>query len=174
MQRDIRLVIPIVIFIVLSLVFLCIFKEEEKFLKNIKKNNYVCIYLPRTYVFVGFVAVVVFSLFLINAIKNVEPIFVCIIFVVFILLGIVVTIASLNWKIVFCNEEDFFTYRNCFGRKYKIYYSNCIQLNENKNLIILKTTNKTFYMDPYAIGVFFLVKKINLEMNKKTDDGSAS
>ena len=87
------------------------------------------------------------------------------------LLGIIVTVASLRWKIRLFNDKSHFIYTTWYGRSNIIKYEDIIDVNDNLNHYVIKTSNKSFNIDKHAINIEFfftlLEQKVKEDVLKK-------
>jgi len=163
-QIIIRFLIPALIPIVLGVLMSYMVKSNDKeLIKNLSKNH-VILRLPKLYLWVGFIDVFVFTfcLFLMYLYPDntAYPWVVYVLSVPLELIGIYLIVATLTWKVEVFRDKDYFIYRTVFGRKYKIKYDECVECKYKTNTFILKTQNKTFYIDQYARNFEYLTSRI--------------
>lgn len=77
----------------------------------------------------------------------------------FILMGLSLVAAYLNWFIV-VNEKDFI-YRTFWRKTYQINYSDISYIKISENIIIIHGDNKRFFIDPHAVGIETFIQKIS-------------
>jgi hypothetical protein len=134
-------------------------RENEKAKERISKVGFT-IKLPKIYIWIGLIDIIIFwALFTLMLFypNDTDTVWVGVCFIAFIALGVVLILVQINWQIVVCNE--YFIYTTVFGRSYYIYYSDVKNVKLTQNVLIIKTTEKTFYADSKAIGLETIIGK---------------
>ena len=85
-----------------------------------------------------------------------EPIWVGIVFAIFLLLGLVLAVEPFIWKIHVFRNEDYFLYTTGFGRTYKVRYADIVNYKDSENTLILRTERKRFFIDNKATNFRYL------------------
>lgn len=85
----------------------------------------------------------------------------------FILLFQVIVLGTLIWKIEIFKDQDYFIYRNIFGKKYKIRYDECKCYKDGLNTFTLYAIGKRFFIDNKATNFYFLYSMLNKHKVKK-------
>jgi hypothetical protein len=149
-------VIPIIVGILLSYITK---SNNNELLKKLSEEHLV-IHLPKAYMWVGFAASSFFAIcfFLMVWFPNgTGGIWVGILFWIFILLGIVIVVETLIWRIQIFRHEEYLIYRTSFGRTYRIQYKDFVYYKNGNNTLILRTNNKSFFVDNKATNFEFLM-----------------
>lgn len=140
------------IHIVVRFIFMIAKKESKSISHN--DNNYIEMGLPKVYFWIGIIGFVffigVFVLMLIFPGDTAE-VWVGAIFIGFAALSLSIIIAYFNWRINVC--DDHIVYKTIFGNSCKYFYTEIKSAKLSQNSLKIKTVNKTFYVDPYAIGL---------------------
>lgn len=143
----------ILIAVIMLVINLLIKKENQRGAANAKYENFeIC--LPQTYKWIGLIAMTVFiSIFIAMIVypNDTAAIWIGLVFIGFALLGLSLVLASVNWRIFV--SPDSFIYKTMFGRSYRYKYADVRWVRLSENLVIIKTTDKRFFVDPYAIGL---------------------
>ena len=126
------------------------------FVGNSKESDEktVCIRLPKAYLVVGIIVALVFlgAVLWVSFFPNgTENICVYTGFFLFHVVGLFIIISCLNWSIRL--EDEFFVYKNIWGRKQQVKYADITKIKVNDNSIIVQMGRKRFHIDPNAIGI---------------------
>ena len=160
-----RLIAPALTFISIRLLFANIEKHNNnELIKNLSKEH-IIILLPKAYMWVGFIGVLVFSSFMIlmslDKNNDTATTWVWILFCSFDLLGVSIMVATKTWRIEIFRTKDYFLYRTVFFRTYKILYTECISYKFDMFSMILKTDKKTFHIDGRSRNFEFLLSMLS-------------
>jgi hypothetical protein len=104
---------------------------------NVKKNT---VYLSPICLYVGILGTVGFLLFLSVMLffpNGTESIFAYAVFGILAVLGMIIILYSLLWRIEY--DDESITYRNCLGKRYDIHYSDIISIRRKRNNVYLFT-----------------------------------
>lgn len=153
----------VLIAIVIVLIsFLIIRQNDNELLKNLNEN-YIIVYLPTVYRWVGITVIMGFSLFMAlmiylpSDISQGGGIGSGLIFGAFILLGLSIVIATYTWRIYVIRDEEYFVLRTSIGRTYNIKYEDIVCYINLKNCIIIKIAKKNFIIDNNAINLNYFI-----------------
>jgi len=159
MEFSVFFIIPILIGVAIYIIISVIDKQNTKeLLENLGKEH-IILHLPKVYRWIGFLDVLVFSAFLFYMISfpnGTGALWVGILFGLAILFGLFLVISSITWRIEIFRSKDYFIYRTCFCRTYKIHYNECKYYKLTENELVLKTDKKKFRIDTHAINFEFL------------------
>lgn len=170
-----QLLIQIIIFtaipIILGMLLSYIFKRNrEEIIKNLKEEHIV-IHLPKAYIWVGGIDIA-FCFLIVCFPNDTVSTWVMLGFLGFMLLGFIIVVVNLLWKIHIFRSEEYFIYRTAFGRTYKIQYEDCEYYTNGTNILYLKTHKKGFFVDNKASNFEFLLAMLTKhkvkERNEKT------
>ena len=147
-------------------------EKEEK--SNYEKQN-VVIRAPKIFIWVAIVDILFFGgiIFLMTFFPNgTESLSAYVVFSAFLLLGVWMFYYLLIWKVEVTKGEDFFLLRDGFGRKSRIYYADCISIDERKQGYIVRTKTKKIEMGYYIVNYEFLIAElqkhhVKIEKSKK-------
>lgn len=152
MRILVRLLTPALIAVVLGIISYCIEKKnDEEFVKN-SNREHVIVRLPDFYLWLGCISNVFFILLVLLFQNGSEPLWVWIGYGLFLLLGFILIIERLFWKIDIFRNKDYFVYRTFFCRTHQIRYQDCIGYKTTTNTLFLKTHKKTFVIDNHAVN----------------------
>ena len=164
-QNLIRVLIPAIIAVILGVLLLYNKKSSRKeAISNLSKNH-VVLKLPTMYLWVGCIDVSVFTAFIFLMYyypNDTAALWIYVVFGLFELLGIFLVVATLLWRIDVFRDKNFFVYRTSFGKKHTIKYDDCVSRKFKTNAVVLKTYNKTIYIDMNAKNFEFLLAMIDI------------
>ncbi len=159
-QVIVRLLVPAITAICIGLLFAVIDKNNDKELIENLTKEHIVIRLPKAYIWVGVIGIL-FSLALIilSALfpNGTEGIFSYSVFIAFVLLGIMIVLEALFWRVDIFRHKDYFVYRTMFFKAYTIEYKDCEYYISGTNTIKLKTSSKTFRFDSKSTNIEFLL-----------------
>lgn len=170
----VRLIATILVNLVLFVLFFLIEKRNAKIqLENIEKEQ-IIVKLPRAYLWLGCVSAMVSVLFsfFVPSREGVEFLLKCVVVIGFFFMGILLSAGVLVWRIDVYTNKDFFLYRTVFGRKYKIFYSECKFNGFDSSTLKLRAKNKKFYIDIKAENFQYFYEM--LEENKEVSSENNS
>lgn len=160
MQILIRIIIPALIPIILGILLSNIDKSNSKeILKNLTKEHLV-IRLPKAYLWVGCLDISFFvtCIFLMTWFPNeTAPVWVWILFVLFVFIGIAIVLETQIWKIEIFRNENYFLYRTLPCKMYRTLYSDCVSYRFEANTLVLRTKERTFHIDTHTTNFEFLL-----------------
>ncbi|MGE5551818.1 MAG: DUF6560 family protein [Bacteroidota bacterium] len=149
----------ILIPLAVGFVFFMVKKENERALNHRSGDDFV-IRLPETYLWVGAICAAVFLGFLVLMIlfpNDTVTVWVGIVFLGFILLGLSIAAAQVNWRIHV--QKDRLSYTTVFGRRYDLGLAEIKKVRLTPNALTIKIDNKTFTVDPHALGLDVLLQR---------------
>lgn len=156
----IRMIIPVLIFVVLGFLINSIKKDNSnELIKNLKKEH-VIIHLPKAYFYIGLVGFLFFGIctfVMYYYPNNTTSVWVWIIFVLFDSIGFFIMLLSQIWKIEVFADRDYFLYRNSFFKTHRIQYIQCISYEITTNNVVLKTSRRKFHIDSNATNIEILL-----------------
>ncbi len=147
--------IPIVIGLMLSLAK----KESESAVRNYEEGLFM-VRLPKIYGWLGIISLLFFTSLLVLMIlypNDTAEAWVGAVFICFSLLSLSLVLSYAKWRILV--YEDYILYITMFGRLYKYDYSRIKSAKLSQNFFTIKTENKTFFVDPHAIGLEILMNR---------------
>ena len=147
------LLLYFILSLLLDILYACIQREYQQEQQN-KNQRTAVVRLPQTFLWAGCAgAIFFFALMLIMTVvpNTTATPWVYGVFLFFFLLSLSIVAARLLWKIVFTQNDPVFLYRTFLGRTYQIDYSACISYKYAADMLILKTSQKTFYIDCSAL-----------------------
>lgn len=156
----------ILIPIALGLLLSCIVKSNnEEALQSLTKEH-VIVHLPKAYLWVGVITFCFSGLFIFMGIfypNGTEKAWTFFGFGLFMLLGVIIIVQTLVWRIDVFRHESYFIYRNMFGKKRKIQYMNCKSYQYKTNTVIVETDKRKIHIDDKAANfeVLLAVMSIN-------------
>lgn len=162
MSFIIKFITPVVIAIAVGAMVSKINKDNGKeILNNLQKND-IKIHLPKMYVWVGYICMIVFTAFILIAklTKNdtmtigIELFFILLIFV-----GFIIVAHTKIWKIQIYRDKDYFLYKTLFRKTCEIKYADCISYKYVTNGVIIQTNTKVkkIGIDQYATNFEFII-----------------
>lgn len=158
--------IPIIIGILLSNIDK---RNSKEIIKNLTKEHIV-IRLPNVYLWIGCLDISFFvtCLFVMTRVSSdTATIWVNILFILFVLLGVVIVFETQIWKIEIFKSKNYFVYSPFPFKIYTIQYSNCISFKLGINSLVLKTNKQTIHIDNKATNFeFLLVMLIQHKVNQ--------
>ena len=153
------LLLPIIISSVLFVVEHLIYRENEKSIINNINRNHIIIRMPKMYMIIGIVDIIVFSLFISFSycVFNESSSWITTItFLLFIMAGILIVFVTIRWRVDVYRDKDYFVVRNLIHKnEYK--YSDCIKINMKKNKMVIETIHGLIHIDPCSINIDFLL-----------------
>lgn len=159
-MRRIILRIIIIAAVIISVNALLMVVNNQKF----DYETETIIRLPKIYFWIGCVCVLLFTgIIILMAIfpNDTAEWWVYLIMTIFVLLGLCLITAHLNWSVVI-NENDF-VYRTFWRKTYQIEYTEITRIKSSENIITVQARNKTFFIDPHVAGI----KKLLWQIDKK-------
>ena len=157
MQIIIRIIIPLLVTVVLGFFVNNITKKNcESLIKNLEEEH-IIIRLPKIYLLIGSVTFLFCFICLFYAITDIAPIWVVVVFSVFLFIGFFIVLKTLVWKIDVFKKNDYFLYRTIFFKTHKIRYSECTGYKINENTLTIETNKKNFRVDSRSTNIEFLV-----------------
>lgn len=117
--------------------------------------------LPKYYLWVGVLSMVFFAALAVlsNVFPNgTESLWTTFVFTSFVLLGLSIVIAYVNWRIELYGV--YFVYRTFFGRRYELLFSDIIRVKASENTIRVYMERKCFYVDLHAVGIESFLQKL--------------
>lgn len=153
--------IPLIIGVAYTIMMI---KKAHKLI-GLAKEKKITVHFPRSYIAIGLIVMLFFltCLALMEAFPNgTGSAWVAILFMFFIVLGIIIVIVGIVWKIYIFKDEDYLVYVTALGRSYKIYYNQISGYIFTRNRIKIKTQKKAFYVESEAVNI-----KILFEMFRK-------
>jgi len=142
--------------------------NSNELIRNLKEDH-VIIHLPNMYKWIGLICSIFFLILLVLMVtfpNDNADIWVGVSFGIFILLGLYIIWATYFWKIHIYRNDEYFIYVSSFGKKHKIYYFDIIDYKNGENYIVLKTIQKSFFIDNKSTNIEFLLamlKKNNVK-----------
>ena len=149
----VHILTPALIGIVLFIVASLILKSNKTVSSNYLNQTSIIVYLPRAYFWIGLVDSAVFLIFIILAIhinSETSPVWVFVLFAVFLLLGIFIMLETIMWKVEAPPKEDYFIYNSVFCRNKKIFYKDCSIYKCTQNTLIVYTGRKMIFIDMFS------------------------
>lgn len=149
MDLIIRLFVSVLINVVLCILAYLIEKRNSRiFIGNIE-SEYVVVQLPRYYFCISCVSIIISVILFFLVPHRSEPEFIlkCVVSTIFFILGYLIYVGTLIWRIYIFLSKDYFIYRTTFGKKYKIFYRDCSSYNCDNNVLKLRTKGKRFFID---------------------------
>lgn len=171
MQTTLRILIPLLISIALAAIISIIDKENRKASIESLAKDHVFIRLPRAYLWVASIDILFFLaciLLMIYFPNDTVSVWVYMLFCLFISLGVLITVATLVWKVEVLQHENYFLIRTTFGRSHRIEYKDCLYYKFSSNYLVIKTNKKTFYIDINATNFEFLLATLKQHSVKET------
>ena len=154
-----RIITGGLITISLSALLTFILKSNEKeYVKNLNEEH-IIVYLPKVYTWVGIIEALFFAALLIWMIvfpNGTGSLWAGIGLSLFIIMGLVLAVEPLIWKIRFSRHEDFFLYTTGFGRTYQVQYADIVYYKDGVNTLTLRTKRKRFFIDNKATNYQYL------------------
>jgi len=146
--------ITLIIFAVVNLIMMLLNNQKGKC--ELKK----AIRLPFFYLLLGCISLVFWIgvLVLMSVFQNGTAFWwVYLIFCIFVLISLSLVLAYLNWRVVL-NKNDFI-YRTFWRKTYQVAYTDVLDAKFTHNLITLRTKEKSFFIDPHAVGIHKLTQR---------------
>jgi len=164
-----------VILIILFLIYISYHISQSNIKAELSEANdkQIFVRLPKVYFGVGLVCAVFFaSPFVLTPLfPDVfvgGTLWVWILFSFFVLLGVFLMIETKIWRIEIQKDKDYFIYRTWLGKTYTIKYEECENYKKTSNDLILKTKNKTFYIDQHAVNFdVFMSMLLKVKVNRR-------
>ena len=120
--------------------------------------------LPRLYAWIGAFAAAVFgTIWLLLTLRDgLSPLWVNLLYGVFILSGLWLILAQKLWRIDVYPSRGLFRLRTAYGRVYTVPFADCLYFEHRlpPNVICLKTKRKTLWLDPFTIRLDVLLTHI--------------
>lgn len=141
-------------------------KRADKGIEK-KSDKIIVVHLPKAYFGVGIICTIVFMIFLLWAVlfpNGTATWWVYSGLTVFVLLGVSIIWSSKVWAIWVYQNENYFIYRTCLGKRYQIFYHECMNFKLGENLLVLRTEKKRFIIDRMSINIEHFV--FELRQNK--------
>lgn len=160
MQIIIRIVVPALIPIIIGLLLSQIDKANSKEVEKNLTKEHIVIRLPKAYMWVGCLDISVFAAFICVMTffpNDTAEVWVKVLFGAFILLGAVLVLATLIWRIDIFRSESYFIYRASPFKSNKIQYSDCVSYKFVPNTLVLKTKEKTLQIDSHSTNLEFML-----------------
>lgn len=136
--------------------------NREEMLKNLSEEHIV-IRHPKAYILLGCVSIVFFGAIIITMYlfpnETTKP-WVFAAFGVFLLMGNVLILDAVIFKIDIYRSKDYFLYRNIFFRTYKIYYRDCLNCERIDKDYVLETIGKKLRLDCDCVNIDFLISML--------------
>ena len=138
-------------------------KELERDLEK----KHVVMQIPKFHIILYAIGIVVFGAFAIVGIwgadgdYDIETLIYLACFGAFVLLCFYGILEVLVSRIDIYHHENYFLFRNAFFMTYKIFYVDCVSYKLGNNLFVLKTNNRTFYLDIYYEKMDLLISKLS-------------
>ena len=161
-QVLVRLLTPALISLALWACFSFVIKEQTKELGK-KPDKMFVVHLPKAYFWTGTICTICFCLFLVLAIlfpNGTATWWVYIGITAFVLLGIFIIWSSKVWAIWVYKNTNYFVYRTCFGKRYKILYHECLSFKLGENSLVLRTEKRCFIVDVMSINLEHFVYEL--------------
>lgn len=147
--------------IIIGVVYSIAKKENKKAIQN-SSDDFMKMRLPKIYIGVGVICSLFFAaLFVLMTLfpNDTAEIWVGIVFIGFMLLGLLIIFASIKWKVEI--YKDYMIYFSILGRKYEFKYSEIKEVRLTQNSLKIKTDRKKFSIDAHAIGIDVILKRFN-------------
>ncbi|MEQ8156630.1 MAG: DUF6560 family protein [Clostridiaceae bacterium] len=150
-------IIPIVV----QLIFIIAKKESRGISQNDNIDiDFTEMRLPRVYAWIGVIDFIFFiGIFILMLIfpDDTAEVWVGVVFIGFAALSLGIITACSKWRINIYN--DHIVYKTICGHSYKYLYTEIKSAKLSQNSLKIKTVNKTFYVDPHAIGMDLILEK---------------
>jgi len=151
----------LLISIVIAFVY-SIADKENKVALAVRDEDIFIMRLPKINVWVGVICsvffMVLFTLMIIFP-NDTASIWVGIVFIGFAVMGLMLVIISLKWKIFV--HKNHIVYITMFGRAYNYEYSEIKSAIITQNYLIIQTIYKTLKVDIHAIGIEVILMKFH-------------
>lgn len=153
-----------------------IYNHNYKVYHKSLTNNEVIVRLPKAYIFVGFVVIIVGSMFFIFGIKVFNNtiaidilmrVFMLTIGFSMLLLSVAIIYSSIFFRIKIIRDSNSFEYRTAFGRTHIIRYDEIDKIIHRKNEIIFKAHKRYFIVDRSAENFQVFSKMLRIYSKKK-------
>lgn len=146
-----------------SLIMWLAMRESEREEKSNYEKQTVVVRAPKIFIGVAVAGILVFGgfIFWMTFFPNgTESLSTYIVFSAFVLLGVWLFYYLLIWKVWVTKDEDYFLLRDGFGRKYKIFYADCINIEERKQGYIVHTKVKKVEISGLELNYEFLIAEL--------------
>lgn len=158
-------------------------KETEKEEIGNQKKERVIVHLPKAFCWVAIIEMLFFTAVIIllrlfphgtGSVKFTggdSPV-VLLVFSLFVLLGAYLLYISVIWRVEVFKNEDFFILRDYWGRRHKIYYSDCTsyQYRYHNQEIIVRNHVKNFTVGYFLVNNQALITALNQHHVKREKD----
>lgn len=166
------IIIPIIIIGVVRLLFEHIESKNAQILINSLTKENVAVKLPKSYLVVGILVLCVCAIFLLVYMLFPDygtgrGYWVYIGFFAFSLLGFIPIFVTIFWRITFSKKDNYFVYRNCFGKKYIVKYDECLNYRSTDNVIVLRTQKHKFIIDANATNLELFLAQLTKKKVQK-------
>ena len=162
----VRILVPVLSSLVIGLLSVHVFTHNAEESKKNLSQDYVVVHLPKAYLWVGVISMLMCSALIIVAIVCQHNVFAEIVFALGFVLSAVVVELCLVWRIHVFKNENCFIIKTEFLNTYKLKYDECLSYKYKNNVIVLKASvngrKKTFLMDPFSTNM-----EVFLSMLKK-------
>lgn len=145
MSFIIKFITPVVIAIAVGAMASKINKDNGKeILNNLQKND-IKIHLPKIYVWIEYICILVFSVLLV--LGEFSEVFIIDVFdeiIIFLIISVcfIMAMRMKVWKIQIYKDKDYFLYKTLFRKTCEIKYADCISYKYVTNGVIIQTNTK--------------------------------
>ncbi len=120
--------------------------------------------LHKTVRVIGVVCVVFFMLLTVVMMLTADSIWALFIFLFFVLLGAILILAGVNWRVTY--DEEGFTFRNAIGRQRRYSYRDVTGICGTNQNITLYMDSRKINFDEMAVGKYEFLNRVALEYQK--------
>lgn len=161
----------IIISVALQIISNIIYKNHLKSIISNLNSSHVVVKLPGVYIIIGTIGIVVCMTFFLLSYyisPDTSDLWVRIFFILFMLLGVLIVLAALRWRIDIYRDEDCFEIRNLLKKKH-IKYTDINRVEIKNNLIIVYLEKDKIHIDPFAVNVEYFLAAIREKAKKNID-----